>query len=123
LIAEDDPASQMMMVKLLEKMGFHADIAANGLEAVQALQKRYYDLIFMDVQMPEMDGLQAARAIRELWPHMHTRIIALTGCTRNGDKEMCLAAGMDGYIAKPAKREDILRSLQRHDHHACKILL
>jgi CheY-like chemotaxis protein len=103
------------MAKLLKKIGFQADVVCNGLEAVSVLQSCSYDVIFMDLQMPQMDGLQAARAIRHRWPCRSIRIIALTSCSQKGDREMCLQAGMDGYIAKPAKKEDILASLSRHD--------
>ncbi len=111
LIADDDPVIQKTMAKLLKKIGFQADVVDNGLEAVHALQKQSYDVVFMDVQMPQMDGLQAARAIRDLCPYRCIRIIAVTGCTRKGDKEMCLQAGMDDYIPKPARYEDVLASL------------
>jgi len=111
LLAEDDPVVQRAMINLLRKIGFQADVAGNGLEAVRMMQRRSYDVIFMDVQMPQMDGLQAARAIRDLWPRRRVKIIAVTGCLQKGSREMCLEAGMDDYIAKPAKKEDILASL------------
>ena len=113
LLAEDDPVAQSTTAKLLKNIGVQADVVGNGLEAIHMLQERSYDVIFMDVQMPQMDGLQAARAIRDLWPHRRIRIIALTACTRKGDRETCLEAGMDGCIAKPARKEDIAASLRR----------
>lgn len=111
LLAEDDPVAQSTTAKLLKNIGVQADVVGNGLEAIHMLQERSYDVIFMDVQMPQMDGLQAARAIRDLCPYRCIRIIAVTGCTRKGDKEMCLQAGMDDYIPKPARYEDVLASL------------
>ena len=114
LLAEDDPVAQKAMVKLLNKIGFHADVVGNGLDAIRALQSRSYDVIFMDVQMPEMDGLKTAKAIRDRWPCKRIRIIAVTSCSQKGDREMCIQAGMDDYIPKPAKQEDILASLGRY---------
>lgn len=114
LLVEDDPVNQRIMAKLLKKIGFNADVVGNGIEAIGALQSRSYDVIFMDVQMPQMDGLQATKAIRDRWPCKSIRIIALTSCSLKGDREKCLLAGMDDYIAKPAKEEDILASLSRY---------
>ena len=117
LIAEDNLINQMVMLRMLKKMGYSADVAGNGKEVLQALQRRFYQLILMDVQMPEMDGLQAARAIRNLsTPAPQPKIIAVTAHALEGDREQCLAAGMDGYISKPVKWEDlqsILRSFEQ----------
>jgi len=114
LLVEDDPISQRVMANLLKKIGIHADVVGNGHEAISVLQSRSYDVIFMDVQMPQMDGLQATKVIRDRWPCKSIRIIALTSCSLKGDRERCLLAGMDDYIAKPAKEEDILASLSRY---------
>lgn len=111
LLVEDDPINQKTMTKLLRKIGYQADVVGNGLEAIRVLQSRPYDVIFMDVQMPKMDGVQATRAIRKTWSGRSIRIVAVTGCSEKGDREMCLNAGMDDYIAKPAKKEDVLASL------------
>lgn len=99
------------MAKMLNKIGFQADVVGNGLEAISVLQSQSYDVIFMDVQMPQMDGLQATKAIRDRWPCRSLRIIAVTSCSQKGDREKCLRAGMDDYIAKPATEGDILASL------------
>lgn len=111
LLAEDDVMAQTVMIRLLKMIGLSADVVCSGLEAVRALRHRSYDVILMDVQMPEMDGLRATRAIRNLWPCRNIKIIAVTGCTGKGDREACFRAGMDGYIAKPARREDIIDAL------------
>ena len=84
---------------------------AASAEAIQALERKRYDIIFMDVQMPEMDGLEAAREIRRRWPENGPRIIAVTASALKGDQELCLEAGMDGYIAKPTRIEAIREAL------------
>jgi two-component system, sensor histidine kinase and response regulator len=115
LVAEDNPVNQRLMVRLLEKRGHHARVAGNGLEAVQALQNQRFDLVLMDLQMPEMGGLEATVAIRrnEKGSGRHTPIIALTASTTVGDRQKCLASGMDGYLAKPVQPlelEELLES-------------
>ena len=113
LLAEDNAVNQVVTIRMLDKLGYHADVAANGLEVLQALERRHYDLVFMDVQMPEMDGLQATRAIRKIWGREPgIRIIAMTASALTGDREMCLEAGMDGYISKPTKIEALQEALQ-----------
>ncbi len=103
LLAEDNPINQMVVVKLLEKMGHQPTVARDGREALAALETAAYDLVFMDVQMPEMDGLTATRKIRdrEKGTGSHIPIIAMTAHAMKGDKERCLQAGMDGYLIKP----------------------
>jgi signal transduction histidine kinase/DNA-binding response OmpR family regulator len=107
LVAEDNTVNQKVVLRLLEKLGYQADIVANGLEAVRAVNLIPYDLIFMDVQMPEMDGLTATREIR-LHPPAHRHqpvIIAMTANAMTEDRDRCLEAGMDDYLSKPIKRE------------------
>jgi CheY-like chemotaxis protein len=102
LLAEDNTVNQKLALRFLERMGYRADVAANGLEVLEALQRQRYDVILMDVQMPEMDGLEATRAIHQAWPaEQCPRIIALTANVMQGDREECLAAGMNDYLIKP----------------------
>lgn len=92
---------------MLDHLGYKAKAAANGKEALQAMEAQEYDLVLMDVKMPEMDGLQATRIIRKRWPNNGPRIIAVTAYALKGDKEKCLEAGMDGYLAKPITLNDL----------------
>ena len=95
-------------------MGYRADVVANGLEALEAMQRQRYDVILMDVQMPEMDGLEASRAIHEGWPaEQCPRIVAMTANAMQGDREECLAAGMHDYLAKPVQINDLQQALER----------
>lgn len=115
LVAEDNVINQQVARGYLEKMGHHVDVVGNGLETVQALRNIPYDLIFMDVQMPEMDGLQATYAIRNMAPPAsQTCIIAMTANAMKGDEERCIAAGMDGYISKPIQREKLAQAMDAY---------
>jgi PAS domain S-box-containing protein len=115
LIAEDVVSSQKVARQMLKKLGHRADIAANGLEVLEALNRQPYDIVFMDVRMPVMDGFEATRAIRERWPKAkQPRIIAITAFALAGDRETCLEAGMDDYIGKPVVIEDIKRILDKY---------
>jgi len=97
---------------MLRKAGYSADVAANGLEVLEALERQTYDVILMDVQMPEMNGLEAAKAIRRRWPDRPVRIIALTAYALKGDKEKCIESGMDDYISKPVQMEELTNVLR-----------
>jgi PAS domain S-box-containing protein len=112
LLAEDNVNSQRVTLQMLKKLGYRADVAANGLEVIQALKRQHYDLVLMDVKMPLVDGLEATRKIRRLWPENEPKIIALTAYALAGDREKCLAAGMDGYLAKPVTLEDLGQTLE-----------
>ena len=113
LLAEDNLVNQMVTQKMLNKLGYKADVAANGIEVLQALELRHYDVVLMDVQMPEMDGLKATQAIRQRWPDgERPSIIAMTAFALKGDREMCLAAGMDDYVSKPVKIEMLRAALE-----------
>jgi PAS domain S-box-containing protein len=112
LLAEDNDVNKKVMSRMLRKLGYRADMASNGLEVLKALERQTYDLVLMDIQMPEMDGLEAASQIRKRLPASEQpRIIALTAYAMEGDRERCLEAGMDGYIAKPVKMEDLRAAL------------
>ncbi len=115
LVVEDTPVNQVMMTRMLEKMGHKVSIANNGKEALQLLQSQSFDLIFMDVQMPEMDGFTATTMIRtrEKQTRSHVPIIAMTAHAMKEDKERCLRAGMDDYVAKPASGRDIAQAIAR----------
>lgn len=115
LVAEDDIVNQKVAVRMLEKLGCRVDVAANGLEALEASIQIPYALIFMDCHMPEMDGYKATSAIRrhESRTGSHIPIVAMTANAMQGDREQCLAAGMDDYVSKPVKSEDLLAILQK----------
>ncbi|HUP06229.1 MAG TPA: response regulator, partial [Caldimonas sp.] len=111
LLAEDNTVNQQLALLLLESMGYRADVASNGVEAVEAVNRLPYDLVLMDVQMPEMDGLEATRRIRADGPNTQPRIVAMTANAMQGDREACLAAGMDDYLAKPIRPEQLAAAI------------
>ena len=118
LLAEDHLVNQKVALLLLERMGYRADVAANGLEVLQALHRQPYDVVLMDVQMPEMDGLTASRQICQEWKaDLRPYIIAITANAMQGDREECLAAGMDDYISKPIQLEELEEVLRRYKSH------
>jgi CheY-like chemotaxis protein len=113
LVAEDNPSNQRVLVEMLKKLGYRPDAVADGREVIQALERQDYDLVLMDIKMPEMDGITATQVIRKLRPVNGPKIIAITAFALKGDREKCLEAGMDDYIAKPVKiaeLADILRA-------------
>jgi CheY-like chemotaxis protein len=114
LLAEDNPINQKVALAMLKHLGYKADVAINGKDLLNILEQKSYDVILMDIQMPEMDGLEATRSIRSIpLPAKQPKIIAMTAYTLQGDKERCLAAGMDGYISKPVKMEELKAALNR----------
>jgi CheY-like chemotaxis protein len=113
LLAEDNVSSQKVALQILKRLGYRADVAANGIEVLQALERQPYDLVLMDVRMPEMNGLEATRIIRKRWPDSELAIIAVTAYALEGDREKCLEAGMDGYISKPVRIEDLAGQLNK----------
>jgi signal transduction histidine kinase len=115
LLADDNAVNQKVAVMLLKRLGYVADAVANGLEVLQATSTKSYDLVLLDVQMPEMDGYEAARRLREMWRDREAerpRIIAMTGNAMAGDRELCLEAGMDDYISKPVRIEELRSALE-----------
>jgi CheY-like chemotaxis protein len=116
LLAEDNGINQKVAQHILQRMGYRADVAANGLEVLAAIAQQTYDLIFMDMQMPEMDGLEATKQIYQRLQSgelaMRPRIVAMTANAMQGDREICLNAGMDDYISKPIHNADLVRMLR-----------
>ena len=115
LLAEDNPVNEMVAVRLLEKIGHTVTVVGNGRDAVRISGEEEFGLVLMDVQMPEMDGLEATRAIREreVTTHKHLPILAMTAHAMKGDRERCMAVGMDGYIAKPIGPAELLAEIER----------
>ena len=112
LLAEDNVVNQKLAMRLLGQMGYRADLASNGIEAIESVERQTYDVVLMDVQMPEMDGLEASRRITAKWkPHERPRIVAMTANAMQGDREACIAAGMDDYVTKPIRVEELVAAL------------
>ena len=120
LLAEDNVVNQKLALRLLSQMGYTADVAVNGLKAVEAVAAGRYDLVLMDVQMPEMDGLEASRRIVTAQPDaaQRPRIVAMTANAMQGDREACLAAGMDDYVTKPIRVDALVEALMAADARA-----
>jgi signal transduction histidine kinase/DNA-binding response OmpR family regulator len=114
LLAEDNVVNQKLALRLLEKLGYRADVAGNGIEALEALERQRYDLLLSDVQMPEMDGLEATRRIIERWPESERPwIVAMTAEAMSGDRERCLEAGMNDYLTKPIRTDELIAAIKR----------
>jgi signal transduction histidine kinase/HAMP domain-containing protein len=112
LLVEDNVVNQKLAIRLLSRMGYDPDVAANGIEAVEAVERQRYDLVLMDVQMPEMDGLEATRAIVAQTPSGDRPwIVAMTANAMDGDRERCIEAGMNGYISKPIRVEELVAAV------------
>ncbi|MGB5101353.1 MAG: ATP-binding protein [Methanothrix sp.] len=115
LLAEDNLLNQKVILEMLKRLGYRADVAANGFEVLQALQRQKYDIILMDVRMPDLSGLEATRQIRKLWlASQQPKIIAVTAYALEGDREKCLEAGMDDYISKPVKMDELDSTLRKY---------
>jgi signal transduction histidine kinase/CheY-like chemotaxis protein/putative methionine-R-sulfoxide reductase with GAF domain len=117
LLAEDNAVNQKLAVRLLSNMGYTPDIAGDGVQAINALKRTDYDVVLMDVQMPELDGLEATRRIRAEWPERPLHIVAMTANAMSGDREACLAAGMNDYISKPIRPAELAAALTRAPSH------
>ena len=113
LLAEDNPVNRKLALRLLAQLSYEAAVATDGLETIAAVERNEYDLVLMDVQMPELDGLEATRRIRARWPGRHLRIVAMTANAMAGDREACLEAGMDDYISKPIRPAELRAVLER----------
>jgi CheY-like chemotaxis protein len=116
LMAEDNPVNQKLTAKILEKRGHQVVVVGDGREALAALEKETFDVVLMDMQMPEMDGLEATAAIRkkEQSTGAHVPIVAMTANAMPSDQEKCLAAGMDGYLSKPIQAQHFLKVIEGH---------
>jgi signal transduction histidine kinase/CheY-like chemotaxis protein len=115
LVAEDNPVNQRVALRLLERLGYAADVVGDGRAVLERLERTAYDVVLMDVQMPVMNGLEASRAICARWPpERRPRIIAMTAEAMPGDRESCLGAGMDDYLVKPVRLEELARALGEH---------
>ncbi|GAC1703391.1 MAG: hypothetical protein NVS9B4_11470 [Candidatus Acidiferrum sp.] len=116
LLVEDNAVNQLLARRLLEKRGHRVALAVNGREGLEALEHGTFDLVLMDVQMPEVDGLEATTIIRqkELGSERHQQIIALTAFALKGDREKCLHAGMDGYLTKPIRPQELDELLETY---------
>ena len=122
LLAEDNVVNQKLALRILQQMGYRADLASNGIEAIESVQRQAYDVVLMDVQMPEMDGLDAARKICAQWSAQERpRIVAMTANAMQGDRDMCLAAGMDDYLTKPIRVERLIEALTRVPSRASRL--
>jgi len=114
LLAEDNAVNQKLALRLLQRMGYTAELAKNGIEALERVEASPYDVVLMDVQMPEMDGLEAARRIvARAGTGPRPRLVAMTANAMQGDREACLAAGMDDYVTKPIRVEALVEALMR----------
>lgn len=113
LLAEDNPVNQKMALIILKRLGYQADIAKNGLEVLLALECRPYHLVLMDIQMPEMNGIEATRIIRERWPH-GPKIIVITSLTLETCREQCLEVGADDFLNKPVRMNELGAAIERN---------
>jgi CheY-like chemotaxis protein len=116
LVADDSVVNTTVATGFLKRLGYSPDVVVNGIEVLRALETKVFDVIFLDIQMPEMDGYEAARCIRAKWASNELerpRLIAMTGNAMQGDRDLCLAAGMDDYIAKPVRADAVQAALER----------
>jgi CheY-like chemotaxis protein len=114
IMAEDDPVNQKVTLLMLKKLGIRAEVAANGLEVLQALEKQHFDVVLMDIQMPEMDGIETTKIIRERWPH-GPMIIVITDSNSNTYRELCFDAGANEFLAKPVMIEELSAAIEHSE--------
>jgi CheY-like chemotaxis protein len=114
LVAEDNPSNQRVLAEMLNRLGCRTDAVGDGKEVIQALGRKDYDLVLMDIRMPEMDGITTTKVIRKLRPENRPKIVAITAFALDGDREKCIEAGMDDYIAKPVLMGELADVLKRH---------
>ncbi len=120
LIAEDNSVSQMIAIRMLKKLGIRARAASNGIEAIQALERQSYDIVLMDIEMPEMDGIEATRIIRDRWPE-GPKVIVTTDCASSPYRELCLNAGASEFLNKPIKLKELTSVIKRNMSENCII--
>ena len=114
MLAEDNAINQKVALRLLKRLGYRADVAGNDIEVLKARQRQRYDVVLMDVQMPDMDGVEATKIIRhDFQPEQQPHIIALTANALEGDKERFLSVGMDDYISKPVRVQELVEAIKR----------
>jgi CheY-like chemotaxis protein len=113
LLAEDDASNRKVTLLMLRRLGYHADVALNGIEVLRALERQLYDVVLMNIRMPKMDGIEATRKIRIRWQD-RPRIVAFTAYVLPGIKERCLEAGMDDYLSKPVKLDELAAVLEKY---------
>jgi PAS domain S-box-containing protein len=118
LLVEDNAVNQQLAQLLLQKLGYRVDVAGNGIEALDALERQPYDVVLMDVEMPEMDGLEATRRIHRRWAKDRPHIVAVTANALPGERELCLQAGMDDYITKPIRMDELTAALTRGERRS-----
>jgi CheY-like chemotaxis protein len=115
LVAEDNPVNQILVVRMLENLGYQADLVGDGAEAIHAVERTRYAVVLMDCEMPNVDGYEASREIRRREAgRTHLSIIAMTAHSMAGDREKCLAAGMDDYISKPMRAQQLGETIARN---------
>ncbi len=121
IIAEDDPLNQKIAIRMLEKLGYRADVASNGLEVLQAFEHKIYDFVLMDIQMPRMDGIEAIKVIRKYWSP-GPKIIVATSLALDTCQNLCFDAGADDVLEKPLKREELKAAMERNIIHTLDVL-
>ena len=114
ILAEDDPVNQKVTLLMLRKLGIQAEATANGLEVLQALERQHYDIVLMDIQMPEMDGIEATKIIRERWA-CGPKIIVITDCDPNTYRELCFNAGANEFLTKPVMIEELAAAMEHNE--------